>query len=146
MYKSCQISCQRSLFFFLQACHFWCVYPTCDPWTWPTAPLWTSGRSTAFTHFARRSSTWTFPAATAFQTAASPHFGRWRYGYTIFCKHVVYKHVRLDIAEKLSTLLSTPQAEISTGTKILFIEKYEKIHKTCMKLCQNYKIYVYKLS
>ena len=29
-----------------------------------------------------------------------------------FYKHAVYKHVRLKLAKKLSTLLSTPQAEI----------------------------------
>ena len=36
-----------------------------------------------------------------------------------FYKHAVYKHARLKFAKKLSTLLSTPQAEIF-GKKTVF--------------------------
>jgi len=40
--------------------------------------------------------------------------------YTLFFyKHAVYKHGKLKLAKKLSTLLSTPQAEI-LGKKIFF--------------------------
>ena len=40
--------------------------------------------------------------------------------HIFFYKHAVYKHVRLKLAKKLSTLLSTPQAEI-LGKKIFLL-------------------------
>ena len=63
-------------------------------------------------------SAWRAYKLRAYKKKVCTRFEALRHTLFFFYKHAVFKHARLKLAKKLSTLLSTPQAEI-LGKKII---------------------------